>query len=442
MQSVAVVRRGTCTFVQKALNAQKAGAKGVIIVNDDDLLQIMGTGNSSHDSLQVDIFVVGVSKSLGDKILGYDADNPEQTVIMSFDVYAPTVWNLSELLLISFATFLVVAGAFFATADLRAGSPIAPPREEVLEVGNDTALGFCVLGSCCLLVLFFFMHYMIYVIIGAFCLGGGSCITQILSMFLQHHFPDLKRRAVDIPFFGPASIGDLIAAPIAIAVVACWFVLRNHETGWIFQDIIGAGFLCWMQRTLRLPDIKVATVLLSMMFCFDVFWVFISPLIFKESVMVGVATGRGTGEAVPMLLRVPSFGDPFGRDRMLGFGDVALPGLLISYLRRHDVKGKRTPFDGYFVPAVIGYFCGLCVTICALAIMRMGQPALLYLVPGTLGTTLVLASVRGEFWALWKGKARRSNAVASAAEDCAGSNGLTAPSGESQDLMAETNGQP
>merc|ERR1711865_29437 len=99
------------------------------------------------------------------------------------------------------------------------------------------------------------------------------------------------------------------------------------------------------------------------------------------------------GESVPMLLRIPSFGDAFGNDRLLGFGDIALPGLLLSFLRRHDLQSLRGPREGYFAPALLGYFVGLNLTIAALAIMRMGQPALLYLVPCTLGTTLVLAKV-------------------------------------------------
>merc|ERR1712137_667672 len=123
--------------------------------------------------------------------------------------------------------------------------------------------------------------------------------------------------------------------------------------------------------------------------------------------MVEVATGGGTGETVPMLLLIPSIGDPLGRPRMLGFGDVALPGLLISYLRRHDLRSKVSGCSGYFVPAVTGYFVGLCTTIVALTIMQMGQPALLYLVPGTLGTTLVLALCRGELQDLWDGRPRR-----------------------------------
>ncbi|KAL5054041.1 hypothetical protein RYX36_034723, partial [Vicia faba] len=50
--------------------------------------------------------------------------------------------------------------------------------------------------------------------------------------------------------------------------------------------------ICLMITVLQLaqlPNIKVATVLLSSAFAYDIFWVFISPLIFHESVMI--ATG-------------------------------------------------------------------------------------------------------------------------------------------------------
>merc|ERR1712224_1047346 len=99
-------------------------------------------------------------------------------------------------------------------------------------------------------------------------------------------------------------------------------------------------------------------MLLSTMFVFDIFWVSISPVIFKKSVMVDVATGGGTGEVVPMLLRMPCFGDPLAGDRMLGFGDVALPGMLISYLRRFDVMSHKRWQAGYFFPCVVAYAFG------------------------------------------------------------------------------------
>jgi len=313
--------------------------------------------------------------------------------------------------LICLATALVALGAIVSTADLAVHpkesltAALAPPEEEVAEIDHVAAMGFFVLGSCALVVLFFFMQYMIYFVIFAFCMGGAQVMTMFGATFLCHHCPSLKNTACKIWQFGPVSYAEVMAGVPALAVVISWVVLRNTPYGWLFQDIIGSCFLCSLQRTIRLPSLSIAALLLSAMFFFDIFWVFISPLFFHQSVMVSVATGGGTGESVPMLLRIPTIGDPFGNnDRLLGFGDIALPGLLVSFLRRHDLMSARKFTEGYFLPVLVGYFVGLNITIAALCIMRMGQPALLYLVPCTLGTTVVLASRRGELHLLWAGE--------------------------------------
>lgn len=407
-QRVAFLWRGTCAFTEKARHAQEAGAAGLVVVSDSNYTLSM-TGNKS-DELGLNIFVVGLPMKEGQAIIDWTRKHPEDPVRLSVGVYDPPLWDASLVALLLMAPTLVVLGAFFATADMRVGSPLAPKsREEVVDVGADLAVCFCVMGSCMLMVLFFFMHYMIYVIIFAFCTGGFSVISQMGAALLTWMVPTLNKRKCSLPEIGPITTADMLSWIPAAALVGSWVVLRNTPHGWIFQDIIGAGFLCWMQRTLRLPDVRVATCLLSAMFFFDIYWVFISPLMFHgKSVMVEVARGGGTGESIPMLLKMPAFNDPFGNERMLGFGDIAVPGLLVSYLRRHDLKSGKSGCSGYFVPAVVGYFIGLCCTMFALTIMRMGQPALLYLVPGTLGTTLVLGLCRGEFWDLWTGTPTRS----------------------------------
>jgi len=60
-------------------------------------------------------------------------------------------------------------------------------------------------------------------------------------------------------------------------------------------------------------------------------------------------------------------------------------------------------YRGYFAPAVAGYGSGLLLTYTALLFSWFGdegQPALLYLVPCTLGVVLGLAAWRGELHAL------------------------------------------
>jgi len=399
---VAVVRRGTCTFVEKAVLAESAGAAALIVVDEGDEVFQMGGGNTTESiqaALEVGIYVVMVDREKGDQLL-HAAKLGDATV--SFSVYAPG--HMSEVIIILLGTALVAAGAFFSTADLRVNSPISPQREEVVEVGNEMAVGFCVFGSCVLMLLFFLMHWLIYVVIFGFCVGGVSTLTELGSSVLQYRCPSFKEQFCTVPYLEESfKRADIIAFVPALSLVISWVITRNGDLGWIFQDIIAAAFLCWVQRTLRLPNMKIASLLLGMMFFFDIFWVFVSPLIFQESVMIRVAKGGDTGEAVPMLLRIPSFGDPLGGYRMLGFGDIVLPGLLVSYYRRHDVLSKRGVCQGYFLPGLVGYFVGLCCTIVALVVMRLGQPALLYLVPGTLGTGFVAALLRGELPQLWEG---------------------------------------
>ena len=106
---------------------------------------------------------------------------------------------------------------------------------------------------------------------------------------------------------------------------------------------------------------------------------------------------------------------------------TTVPGLLLSFAARLDaakrlvgiVSGGRTRSSlepqqceperccqcsyNYFVPLVIAYAIGLLMANVAVYVMNMGQPALLYLVPCTLGTMSFLGWRRKELKALWDG---------------------------------------
>jgi signal peptide peptidase-like protein 2B len=189
-----------------------------------------------------------------------------------------------------------------------------------------------------------------------------------------------------------------------------------------------------MLRTIRLPSFKICFVLLSLLFFYDIFFVFLTPLLTTsgDSVMVEVATGGSKGddvvddggtstprETLPMVLRVPHLSikavnasDPLEccyRDlrsysySLLGFGDILVPGLLVSYCHAfdliHSVSGRP-----YFVVTSICYGLGLIVTFLGLYLMNgIAQPALLYLVPFTVIPPILIALCRGELKKLWIG---------------------------------------
>ena len=100
------------------------------------------------------------------------------------------------------------------------------------------------------------------------------------------------------------------------------------------------------------------------------------------------ASGRGNGVtgSVP---RRPDSIQPYA---LLGLGDVALPSLLVSFLGRYgDAKGERA----WRLTATSAYAVGLLAAFAANEYLRAGQPALLYLVPATVGAGLCTALVKG-----------------------------------------------
>lgn len=119
-----------------------------------------------------------------------------------------------------------------------------------------------------------------------------------------------------------------------------------------------------------------------------------------------MANGPRVLQVMPMLLQIPRILPPVHSSCMLGYGDVVVPGLLLALLRRYDVATGLPLRRSYFLPAIVAYAVGLLLTFLALQYEIFGsngQPALLYLVPCTLGTTLSLAALRREFSVLWAG---------------------------------------
>lgn len=77
-----------------------------------------------------------------------------------------------------------------------------------------------------------------------------------------------------------------------------------------------------------------------------------------------------------------------------------------SLLPKYDSKKPaRNPIPTfskpYFYASVVGYILGMCVTLGIMQVFKHAQPALLYLVPGVLGSLWSTALVRGELKQMW-----------------------------------------
>lgn len=68
---------------------------------------------------------------------------------------------------------------------------------------------------------------------------------------------------------------------------------RRASWAFVLQNMLGMCFMAFVLQTITLPSLRVASVFLVALFCYDVFMVFITPLFMPggDSVMVRVATG-------------------------------------------------------------------------------------------------------------------------------------------------------
>ncbi|XP_037515644.1 signal peptide peptidase-like 2B [Rhipicephalus sanguineus] len=300
-------------------------------------------------------------------------------------------------------------------------------EESSLDVSPVWVLSFVVFMTTMLVVLYLFIRYLVYFIHGMFALSASVAVLGVLEP-LAYKMPCGTGRLPDgaIPcFHGSLEVRQALVLFAAVIVPAIWVYIRHHPLSWIMQDLLGVCFSVYILRVLRMPNLKICTLLLSILFFYDIFFVFLTPHLIPakmthnastsfvnasgkgDSIMVEVARGGGSKEQIPMVMRVPRFGNQdisacLNTYSLLGFGDILVPGLLVAFLRGFDLINVGGCL--YFPVALIFYGLGLIATFAGLYLMRLAQPALLYLVPFTVIPTLTIARCRGELDDIWNGK--------------------------------------
>uniref|UniRef100_A0A7S2H102 PA domain-containing protein n=1 Tax=Octactis speculum TaxID=3111310 RepID=A0A7S2H102_9STRA len=353
-----------------------------------------------------------------------------------YDRWRPWM-NPSSFLIWAIGVFTVAIAAWKSVDDLRRkmqrrptgdteigtdAKELAEEDEEVpaLELTLSHAFGFIVVASTVLLILFYVDLYLLVTIL--FCVSASSSVGTVLlrPMFSCIFGSRVRQELVDVPYIGSVSSLDMLCTVGGITMAVVWFFNRQTAAwAFVFQDIFGMCLCVLFLSVIRFSNVRVATLLLCMAFFYDIFFVFISPIFFTESVMVKVATGSQPTKdpdycekyptdsecistELPMLLELPRIFDYTGGYTMLGLGDIVLPGLLVSFAIRYDVsKRARVPWN--YILMVIGYSIGLMMANVAVYVMNMGQPALLYLVPCTLGLLMLKAKYEGNVSELWNG---------------------------------------
>lgn len=296
---------------------------------------------------------------------------------------------------------------------------MGPPQYETLRLGE--AMQFPLLGSASLFSLYMAFKYFdketVNLIISFyFCLVGLFACTSTLGPIIEYNttaFGGTKRYGKTFTMKHPlpnfiggtspwtykldCSTADILAFIASALFIARYFVTKH----WTYNNILGICFCIQGIERFSLGTYKIGAILLIGLFFYDIFWVFGTDvmvtvaksldgpikLLFPRSIVKDVVTGK-----IDMSL--------------LGLGDIVLPGFFLSLLLRFDAHMADVPAfptnvhatfaKPYFHSGLVGYIVGLATTLYVMIVWEAAQPALLYLVPSCLGSSLLCAVVRGE----------------------------------------------
>lgn len=253
---------------------------------------------------------------------------------------------------------------------------------------------------------------------------------------------------------GPQDVTSLFLAVVALL----YFNLIGKP--WWLTNLLGFGFAYSALQIMSPTTSWTGTLILAALFVYDIYFVFFTPLMVTVATQLDIPA-----KLVFPRPRRPTEDPTKQALSMLGLGDIILPGMMIGFALRFDLylfylrkqtrravknlnstaNAADTPaskeadgfevvkptwhpamggwgerfwtrkedmvrvkqFKGglfpktYFRASVVGYVLGMLCTIGVMEIYGQAQPALLYLVPGVLGSLWGTALVKGDIKTLW-----------------------------------------
>eukprot|EP00038_Savillea_parva_P002360 m.113711 g.113711 ORF g.113711 m.113711 type:complete len:389 (-) comp10812_c2_seq1:117-1283(-) len=345
--------------------------------------------------------------------------------------------DLGTIGIVSLATGIIVFASQNALAHNHpGGSSIGSNRDEEggVTLTARKAIFFPIIGSSMLLLLYMYFDQIQFLYLVFNAVIAGICLEMAMKNPIVSMIRPPIPKGVHMPFVGVVHTATALSSTLAVIITLMW-VVSDH---WLLLDLLGGGLCTFMLSAVRLPNLKIAFFLFSGLLLYDVFWVFFSARMFETNVMVSVATKHGVNPvqsiastlSLPMARGLPELSIPAkimfpsserpGDYSMLGLGDIVLPGILVAHNLRfdHRLPSRTSPIMSplpdstgrlrggrwsYFSYAVCGYVVGLLMAVLFSEKYAVAQPALIYLLPMTLGPTVIVALARGDLSDLWHG---------------------------------------
>jgi len=296
-----------------------------------------------------------------------------------------------------------------------------PPLPFSETLRTEDAMQFPIVGSIALFSLycalkFFDKETVNFILSAYFGLMGCVAVAGVLSPLISSTpCGTFKKRMfakeIIIPHKLPACIGGESPWDLSLDFTLGGFVafllsagvtgLYLYKKHWTMNNILGICFCIKGVEKFSLGTYKIGAILLIGLFFYDIFWVF------GTEVMVTVAKSIDG----PIKILFPRTLTPdliTGKIELslLGLGDIVIPGFFLAILLRFDAHNAKVPYfpndihypfpKPYFHTTLFGYFMGMVTTMFIMIKFGAAQPALLYLVPACLGSSLLVAVVRGE----------------------------------------------
>eukprot|EP00300_Choanocystis_sp_HF-7_P007888 c15565_g1_i1.p1 GENE.c15565_g1_i1~~c15565_g1_i1.p1 ORF type:complete len:367 (+),score=85.09 c15565_g1_i1:608-1708(+) len=272
---------------------------------------------------------------------------------------------------------------------------------------SKDAYMFPIIGSSVLVSLYLVIKYVpkeyLNVVLGAYVfLIGTLAIHGALTPFAMKILPSLLTSHTPFELLFKRGEEKLIDTKLVYADFVCLaiggaictvYLLTKY---WVMNNILGVVFAIQGIEVLSLGNIKIGIVLLLGLFVYDVFWVF------GTDVMVSVAKGFDAPVKLLFAKNLASLAE--GEEPkfwMIGLGDLVIPGIFVALVLRFDAFRNPEKIT-YFLFNFTGYVLGLIATIVVMLVFEAAQPALLYLVPACLITSLVPALMFKDIKALFE----------------------------------------
>ncbi|CAI9092241.1 OLC1v1027433C1 [Oldenlandia corymbosa var. corymbosa] len=359
-------------------------------------------------------------------------------------------WNLAFLLEPAPLTLILTAIAVTygsASRALSYGKEMERNRdlsEASITLDRSQALMIPVMSSCSLLLMFYLFSSVSQLLTGFTAIASASALYFCLAPYVTH----VKSQfGLADPFISRCCAKSFtrmqgLLLLLCTATVVAWLITGH----WVLNNLLGISLCIAFVSHVRLPNIKICAMLLVCLFVYDIFWVFFSERFFGANVMVSVATQQASNpvHTVANSLNLPGLqmitkklelpvkivfprnllggvvpGNNVTDFMMLGLGDMAIPSMLLALVLFFDYRKSKDSENALDMPptkgfkyiryALFGYAVGLVTALSAGILTRSPQPALLYLVPSTLGPIIVISWVRKEFLELWEGSHLNTN---------------------------------